>query len=187
MENLSEQQAGAVSKVMFPNPEFTTVWSFPVRGAWATHNNKYRGNFAPQLARNIIEMYSEPGEVVLDPMAGGGTTLIEAKLLGRRFIGADINPAAVKLCEEATQFRIENLECRNQNSEGAEIKNQKANIKMKEGKSSKQMDSRFRGNDNVGYSVAQGNNPKQDASADMERPLSTGFFHFIFIFISGFL
>ncbi len=104
MENLSEQQAGAVSKVTFPNPEFTTVWSFPVRGAWATHNNKYRGNFAPQLARNIIEMYSEPGEVVLDPMAGGGTTLIEAKLLGRRFIGADINPAAVKLCEQATAF-----------------------------------------------------------------------------------
>lgn len=91
------------------NPEFTTVWSFPVRGAWATHNNKYRGNFAPQLARNIIEMYSEPGEVVLDPMAGGGTTLIEAKLLGRRFIGADINPAAVKLCEEATAFEIEEL------------------------------------------------------------------------------
>jgi len=85
------------------------VWSFPVRGAWATHTNKYRGNFAPQLARNVIEMYSEPGEVVLDPMAGGGTTLIEAKLLGRRFIGADINPAAVKLCEQATAFEIEEL------------------------------------------------------------------------------
>ncbi len=109
------------------------MWSFPVRGAWATHNNKYRGNFAPQLARNIIEMYSEPGEVVLDPMAGGGTTLIEAKLLGRRFIGADINPAAVKLCEEATQFRIENLECRNQNSDGPEIKKQNAKSKIKEG------------------------------------------------------
>jgi len=87
--------------------ESTTVWSFPVRGTWATHNNKYRGNFAPQLARNVIETYSEPGEVVLDPMAGGGTTLIEAKLLGRRFIGCDINPNAVKLCEEAVKFDIE--------------------------------------------------------------------------------
>jgi DNA modification methylase len=86
----------------------TTVWSFPVRGAWATHNNKYRGNFAPQLARNVIETYSEPGEVVLDPMAGGGTTLIEAKLLGRGFIGGDINPVAVKLCEQATAFEIDN-------------------------------------------------------------------------------
>jgi DNA modification methylase len=104
MRNLSEKPAGALSKVAFPNPETTTVWSFPVRGAWATHNNKYRGNFAPQLARNVIETYSEPGEVVLDPMAGGGTTLIEAKLLGRGFIGGDINPAAVKLCEKATEF-----------------------------------------------------------------------------------
>ncbi len=97
-----------------PHTEFvheaTTVWSFPVRGTWATHNNKYRGNFAPQLARNIIEMYSQPGEVVLDPMAGGGTTLIEAKLLGRRFIGADINPAAVKLCEEAVEFSFDEVE-----------------------------------------------------------------------------
>lgn len=108
--------------------ETTTVWSFPVRGAWATHNNKYRGNFAPQLARNIIEMYSEPGEVVLDPMAGGGTTLIEAKLLGRRFIGADINPSAVKLCEQATLFEVDG-----NGSDGSEIKKQKANIKMKEG------------------------------------------------------
>jgi DNA modification methylase len=104
MQNLSERPAGALSKVAFPNPETTTVWSFPVRGAWATHNNKYRGNFAPQLARNVIETYSEPGEVVLDPMAGGGTTLIEAKLLGRGFIGGDINPAAVKLCEKVTTF-----------------------------------------------------------------------------------
>ncbi|MFA5261208.1 MAG: DNA methyltransferase [Candidatus Omnitrophota bacterium] len=112
MRNLSEKPAGALSKVAFPNPETTTVWSFPVRGTWATHNNKYRGNFAPQLARNVIETYSQPGEVILDPMAGGGTTLIEAKLLGRGFIGADINPVAVKLCEQATEFRIENLECR---------------------------------------------------------------------------
>jgi DNA modification methylase len=49
-------------------------------------------------------MYSDAGEVVLDPMAGGGTTLIECKLLGRRFIGCDINPEAVALCEQATSF-----------------------------------------------------------------------------------
>jgi DNA modification methylase len=107
MRNLSDKPAGALSKVAFPNPETTTVWSFPVRGTWATHNNKYRGNFAPQLARNVIETYSEPGDLILDPMAGGGTTLIEAKLLGRGFIGCDINPAAVKLCEEAVKFDIE--------------------------------------------------------------------------------
>ena len=45
-------------------PEYTTVWSFPERGNWATHNSKYRGNFAPQIARNIIEMYSQKGDSI---------------------------------------------------------------------------------------------------------------------------
>ena len=85
--------------------EWTTVWSFPERGRWATHNSKYRGNFAPQIARNIIEMYSEQGDSILDPMVGAGTTLIEAKLLARNALGIDINPEAVKLTEKALKFK----------------------------------------------------------------------------------
>jgi DNA modification methylase len=84
--------------------EYTTVWSFPQRGNWATHNSKYRGNFAPQIARNIIEMYTEKGDSILDPMVGAGTTLIEAKLLARHALGIDINPDAAKLAEEALKF-----------------------------------------------------------------------------------
>ncbi|MGB2807161.1 MAG: DNA methyltransferase [Sedimentisphaerales bacterium] len=87
------------------SPEYTTVWSFPERGSWATHNPKYRGNFAPQIARNIIEMYSEQGDSILDPMVGAGTTLIEAKLLARNALGMDINPEAAKLAEEALKFK----------------------------------------------------------------------------------
>jgi len=82
-------------------PEYTSVWSFPERGNWATHNPSYRGNFAPQIARNIIEMYSAGQEKILDPMVGGGTTLIEAKLLGRHAVGLDINPKAVEITSDA--------------------------------------------------------------------------------------
>ncbi|MFH1717784.1 MAG: DNA methyltransferase [Planctomycetota bacterium] len=85
--------------------EYTTVWSFPERGSWATHSPKYRGNFAPQIARNIIEMYSRQGDRVLDPMVGAGTTLIEAKLLARDALGLDINPKAVELAKAALRFR----------------------------------------------------------------------------------
>jgi len=84
--------------------ETTTLWSFPERGNWATHNPKFRGNFAPQIARNIILKYSKEGDVVLDPMVGGGTTLIEAKILNRKGIGFDINPEAVKLTRKCLQF-----------------------------------------------------------------------------------
>lgn len=85
-------------------PEATTVWSFPERGDWATHNAGYRGNFAPQIPRNVIEMYSEKGEMILDPMVGAGTTLIEAKLLARNAIGLDINPEAIELAKKALRF-----------------------------------------------------------------------------------
>jgi DNA modification methylase len=86
-------------------PEHTTVWSFPERGNWATHSPKYRGNFAPQIPRNIIEMYTEKGDWILDPMVGAGTTLIEAKLLARNAVGMDINPQAIELTKAALQFK----------------------------------------------------------------------------------
>jgi DNA modification methylase len=68
----------------------TTVWSFPKRGAWATHKGDYRGNWPPQIPRVLIERYSKEGDIVLDPMAGSGTTCIEAVLLGRNCIAVDL-------------------------------------------------------------------------------------------------
>lgn len=84
--------------------EESSVWSFSERGNWATHNPKYRGNFAPQIARNIIIKYSKEGDTVLDPMVGGGTTLIETKLLNRKGIGFDINPKAVEITTNLIGF-----------------------------------------------------------------------------------
>ncbi|GAB6188949.1 hypothetical protein JCM30566_06880 [Marinitoga arctica] len=84
--------------------EYSTVWSFPERGRWETHNSKYRGNFAPQIARNIILRYSKEDDLILDPMVGGGTTLIEAKLLNRKSIGVDINPNAIKISKQNITF-----------------------------------------------------------------------------------
>lgn len=84
--------------------EETTVWSFPERGSWCTHNPNFRGNFAPQVARNVILRYSKEGDTVLDPMMGSGTTLIEAKLLKRKGIGRDINPKMVQIARENLNF-----------------------------------------------------------------------------------
>ena len=75
----------------------TTVWSFPKRGSWATHKGDYRGNWPPQIPRALMLMYTKPGDVVLDQMMGSGTTLVEAKLLGRNAIGVDINLDAAML------------------------------------------------------------------------------------------
>ena len=71
--------------------ETTTIWDFPNRGSWAVHIGDYRGNWPPQLVRNIILKYTEPGDLVLDAFMGGGTTLIEAWLLNRYSVGIDVS------------------------------------------------------------------------------------------------
>ena len=87
--------------------ETNTVWSFPSRGKWATHDAKYRGNFSPYVAKNIILRYSKPNDLVLDQFVGGGTTLIECKLNNRNAIGIDINPKAVEITKDKLNFETE--------------------------------------------------------------------------------
>lgn len=88
--------------------EMNTVWSFPNRGNWATHDAKYRGNWSPYIPRNLLLRYSQEGDLVLDQFAGGGTSLVEAKLLGRNIIGIDVNPSALDRCREKTNFEYPN-------------------------------------------------------------------------------
>jgi DNA modification methylase len=87
--------------------ECTTVWSFARRGNWATHNSKYRGNWAPEVVRNLILRYSKEGDYLLDPMIGGGTTAIECKLLNRNLLALDINQEAIELTKKALEFESE--------------------------------------------------------------------------------
>lgn len=87
--------------------ETNSVWSFPERGKWATHDAKYRGNFSPYVAKNIILRYSKPNDLVLDQFVGGGTTLIECKLNNRNAIGIDINPSAVELSKKKIDFDVQ--------------------------------------------------------------------------------
>jgi DNA modification methylase len=85
--------------------ESTTLWSFPDRGIWATHEGSYRGNWSPYIPRNLILRYTKLGDLVLDPFVGGGTTAIEARLLGRPCIALDINVAALRQTQAHTRFR----------------------------------------------------------------------------------
>ena len=87
--------------------ETNTVWAFPDRGKWATHDAKYRGNWSPYIPRNVILRYSQEGDTVLDPFVGGGTTAVEAKLTNRNFIGFDINPAAVERSRQKCEFSFD--------------------------------------------------------------------------------
>jgi len=87
--------------------ECTTVWSFRRRGNWATHKSKYRGNWAPEVVRNLLIRYSNENDCILDPMIGGGTTAIECKILNRNLLALDINPNAIEITNDALNFESE--------------------------------------------------------------------------------
>jgi site-specific DNA-methyltransferase (adenine-specific) len=70
------------------------MWTF------AGANPRRAGHPAPfpeELPRRLIKLYSYPDDVVLDPFAGSGTTLVAARKLGRRSVGVEINPVFCEL------------------------------------------------------------------------------------------
>jgi len=74
-------------------------------GTWtfAGANPRRVGHPAPfpeELPRRLIKLYSYPGDLVLDPFCGSGTTLVAASRLRRRSLGVEINPV---FCELATR------------------------------------------------------------------------------------
>jgi DNA modification methylase len=61
-----------------------------------THRHyKYPARFSPTFAATALELFSKPGDLILDPYMGGGTTLVEAMVRGRRAVGCDLNSLAI--------------------------------------------------------------------------------------------
>lgn len=68
---------------------------------------KYPARFSPQFVASAIEAFSKPGDLVLDPYMGGGTTIVEAIARGRRAIGSDLNSLAVFVATAKTTVLTE--------------------------------------------------------------------------------
>lgn len=70
-----------------------------------THNfYRYPARFSPVLVRTAVEVFTDPGDLVLDPFMGGGTTLVEALALGRQALGTDISSLATFVSEVKTSL-----------------------------------------------------------------------------------
>ena len=85
-----------------PNPprpplrlQTTTLWEYPSQnyGTGGQGDTSYAGATPSYILWNLLMRYTRPGDLVVDPMAGSGTTLDVARDLGRRALGYDIAPA----------------------------------------------------------------------------------------------
>ena len=74
------------------------------RGRYYAQSFVHPAKMLPELARRIITTYSKPGDFVVDPMSGIGTTGVEALRLGRRYVGIEIDPGYAELQEKNLQL-----------------------------------------------------------------------------------
>lgn len=70
------------------------VWSF---GAGDDGSSGHFGRMPSGVVENLLWLYTEPGQIVVDPFAGGGTTIDVAKRMGRRVWASDLRPATPTL------------------------------------------------------------------------------------------
>jgi hypothetical protein len=72
-------------------------WTSQQREGHSLHEVSYRACFKPSLPAFFVERFSRPGDLVLDPFMGRGTTPLEALLRGRVPCGNDVNPLSAML------------------------------------------------------------------------------------------
>lgn len=70
------------------------VWNFAFRDP--SLGEEWAGNIPGQIAMNVLHYYTKEGDLVVDPMAGGGSTVDVCKKLNRRCLAYDIEPLSEK-------------------------------------------------------------------------------------------
>jgi hypothetical protein len=82
----------------------------PVAGLTHCHY-KYPARFSPTFVAAAIESFSKPGDLILDPYMGGGTSIVEAMARNRRAVGCDLNSLAVFITKVKTTVLTKRESC----------------------------------------------------------------------------
>lgn len=86
-----------IKRSMSERIQLGDVWEIPLMSPVSKDRLGYPTQKPPALMERILTMASKPGDIVLDPFAGCGTTLTVAQKLRRRWIGIDISPTACEV------------------------------------------------------------------------------------------
>jgi DNA modification methylase len=81
-----------------------------VFGQWkyfADTKSLTKATFSMDIPTKAIKILSYKNDVILDPFAGSGTSLVAAEILGRRWIGVELSPNYVEVAEKRINTFIE--------------------------------------------------------------------------------
>jgi DNA modification methylase len=95
VEPAAEPSGGAGAESKEDDPDRVHVHGF----------HTYPARMHPTTAARLVRAFSDEGATVLDPFCGSGTVLVEAMIAGRRAVGTDLNPLAVRLAALKTTPR----------------------------------------------------------------------------------
>lgn len=99
-----QDYGGKKSQMHQFGPLVSDVWTDIHRIRHKKRRDEHPCQLPIHLLERLLLMSSDPGDIVLDPFVGTGTTVIAAKRLGRGFIGIDIDPKYVEITERKLAF-----------------------------------------------------------------------------------
>ncbi|WP_295979404.1 DNA methyltransferase [uncultured Variovorax sp.] len=95
----------ATTNSIFSNHGEVADWSFPELSNSGLHAfHWYPATYLAAIPGTLIARVSQPGDLIVDPFNGSGTTGLESIRLGRRFIGIDTNPIALLITQAKLSF-----------------------------------------------------------------------------------
>ena len=91
--------------------QMTDVWQMPAIGRWEKSCGKHPTQKPLGVLARLIQASTQPGAWILDPFNGSATTGIAANLLGRRYLGLEIEEEFLSM-SKARREEIENINIR---------------------------------------------------------------------------
>ena len=85
-----------------------SVWSIPTTPKREKSFGKHPTQKPLELMRRLVSLCTNEGDSVLDPFCGSGTTGVACVLLGRNFIGIDLDQSYLELAAKRIEFAYEN-------------------------------------------------------------------------------